>query len=168
MKAALVERGGAVHSNPLDLVEEIVTAHDWSFERAGDDELVAQLTGRWGDYRLFFAWNSEMSALQFTCSLDLKVPGNKRRMVVELLALINESLWAGHFELSASEGVALFRHSLLLRGAGGASVEQLEDLVDIALTEGDRFYPAFQFVIWGGKGPSDAMVSAMIDTIGEA
>lgn len=167
MTAALQERS-PIRSNPLDLVEEIVSAHDWPFERAGEEELVAQITGRWGDYRLLFAWNGELSALQFSCSLDLKVPENKRRQVCELLALVNESLWAGHFELSASEGVAMFRHNLLLRGAGGASVEQLEDLVDIALTEGDRFYPAFQFVIWGGKSASDAMVSAMIDTVGEA
>jgi hypothetical protein len=167
MTTTQVERS-PVKSNPLDLVEEIVTAHDWPFERAGEEELVAQIVGRWGDYRLFFAWNAELSALQFTCSLDLKVPENRRRAVTELLALINESLWAGHFELCADEGVAMFRHSLLLRGAGGASVEQLEDLVDIALTEGDRFYPAFQFVIWGGKSASDAMVSAMIDTVGEA
>jgi hypothetical protein len=167
MTTALVEHGPP-KSNPLDLVEEIVTAHDWPFERAGEEELVAQIAGRWGDYRLFFAWNPEISALQFTCSLDLKVPENRRKSVVELLALINESMWAGHFELCAGEGTAMFRHSLLLRGAGGASVEQLEDLVDVALTEGDRFYPAFQFVIWGGRSASDAMVSAMIDTVGEA
>ncbi len=167
MTVSLVERG-PTHSNPLDLVEEIVSAHDWPFERAGEEELVAQIAGRWGDYRLFFAWHADLSALQFSCALDVKVPETKRRAVVELLALMNESLWAGHFDLCATEGVPLFRHNLLLRGAGGATVEQLEDLVDIAITEGDRFYPAFQFVIWGGKSPSDAMVSAMIDTIGEA
>jgi hypothetical protein len=167
MTTATVEHGPP-KSNPLDLVEEIVTAHDWPFERSGEEELVAQIAGRWGDYRLFFTWNAEISALQFTCSLDLKVPENRRKPVVELLALINESMWTGHFELCAGESTAMFRHSLLLRGAGGASVEQLEDLVDVALTEGDRFYPAFQFVIWGGRSASDAMVSAMIDTVGEA
>jgi len=62
----------------------------------------------------------------------------------------------------------VFRHTTLLRGAGGASVEQLEDLVDIALTECERYYPAFQFVIWGGKNPSQAIAAAMLDTVGEA
>jgi len=167
MTATQVERSPA-HVNPLDLVEEVVSAHDWPFERAGEEELVAQIGGRWGDYRLLFAWHADLCALQFTCALDVKVPENRRRPVVELLSMMNESLWVGHFELCASENVPLFRHSLLLRGAPGASVEQLEDLVDIAVSEGDRFYPAFQFVIWGGKSASDAMVSAMIDTVGEA
>ena len=57
---------------------------------------------------------------------------------------------------------------MLLRGVLGASTEQVEDLVDIALSECERFYPAFQLVVWGGKTPDEAMAAAMIDPIGEA
>ena len=39
----------------------------------------------------------------------------------------------------------------------GASAESLEDMIDIALTECERFYPAFQFVLWGGKSPAEAL-----------
>ena len=52
--------------------------------------------------------------------------------------------------------------------APGASAESLEDMVDIALTECARFFPAFQFVLWGGKSPADALAAAMLDCIGEA
>ena len=31
-----------------------------------------------------------------------------------------------------------------------------------------RFYPAFQFVLWGDKSPQDALASAMVDAAGEA
>ena len=62
----------------------------------------------------------------------------------------------------------MFRHTVLLRGHQGASVEQLEDLVDIALTECERFYPAFQFVTWGGKTASEAVTASLLDTVGEA
>ena len=51
----------------------------------------------------------------------------------------------------------VFRHAVLLRGAPGASAESLEDMVDIAITECERFFPAFQFVLWGGKTPQDAL-----------
>ena len=59
---------------------------------------------------------------------------------------------------------------LPLGGAGeiGMNGELLEDLVDIAVTECERFYPAFQFVIWGGKSPVEAMTAAMLETEGEA
>ncbi len=88
--------------------------------------------------------------------------------VAYLLATINERMWLGHFDVDSDEHTPMFRHTTLLRGAQGASVEQLEDLVDIALTECERFYPAFQFVIWGGKSAPDAVSAAILDTVAEA
>jgi len=57
---------------------------------------------------------------------------------------------------------------MLARGRNTVSIEQLEDLVDIALMECERFYPALQFVVWAGRTPKDAMASAMMETAGEA
>ena len=160
-----------VHShigNPIDLVEEIVVANDWAHDRASDEEMVVEISGRWCDYRLYFVWQEEISALHFSCGFDMKVPKGRRGRVFELLALANEKLWLGHFDLSAEDNSPAFRHAILLRGAPGASVEQVEDLVDIALSECERFYPAFQLIIWGGKTADEAMMTAMIDPIGEA
>ena len=82
--------------------------------------------------------------------------------------MANERLWLGHFDLSAEDNSPAFRHAVLLRGVMAASAEQVEDLVDIALSECERFYPAFQLVLWGGKKPAEAMAAAMIDPVGEA
>ncbi|MGE0716118.1 MAG: YbjN domain-containing protein [Alphaproteobacteria bacterium] len=155
-------------TNPIDLVEEIVAANEWAHERASDDEMFVEIGGRWCDYRLFFVWQAEMNAMLFSCGFEMKVPRNRRPAIYELLSLINEKLWLGHFDLAGDAAQPSFRHSLLLRGSVGASVEQVEDLVDSALTECERFYPAFQFVVWGGKPPSEALSAAMIDPVGEA
>ena len=40
--------------------------------------------------------------------------------------------------------------------------------MEIAFTESERYYPAFQFVIWGGKDPEEAMAAAILETAGEA
>ena len=88
--------------------------------------------------------------------------------VAELLASINEKMLIGHFDLWSGDSLPVFRQSILLRGMQGASVEQLEDLVHIAHTECERYYPAFQFVIWGGKTPGEAITAAMLETMGEA
>jgi hypothetical protein len=154
--------------NPLDLLEEIVGANDWPHERASGDELAVEISGRWCDYRLFFMWQEDMSALHFTCLFESRVGIDRRAEIHHLLALINEKLWLGHYDLSSEESTPMFRHTLLLRGAGAASVEQLEDLVDVAVSESDRYYPAFQFVIWGGKSADDAMAAALIEVAGSA
>ena len=62
----------------------------------------------------------------------------------------------------------MFRHTSLLRGGAGFAPEQVEDLVDIAVTECERFYPAFQFVIWGGKTAAEAIAASLLETVGEA
>lgn len=155
-------------ANPLDVIEQIVAANEWAFERRSEAEIAAEAPGKWCDYGLFFSWSPEISALHFSCAFDLKVPANKRRKLYELLAMANEKLWIGHFGLESEEGVPVFRHSVLLRGAPGASAESLEDMVDIAITECERFFPAFQFVLWGGKAPEEALAAAMLDCVGEA
>ena len=154
--------------NPIDLVEEIVVANDWAHDRASEEEMIVEISGRWCDYRMYFLWQEELGALHFSCGFDMKVPKRRRTPLYELLALANERLWLGHFDLAAGETSPAFRYAILLRGIGMASSEQVEDLVDIALSECERFYPAFQLVIWGGKAPEEAMATAMIEPVGEA
>jgi hypothetical protein len=162
-----VEQKSPQH-NPLDVLEELVNANEWRFERNSDSEMVVELSGRWGSYRMFFAWQEDLSAMYFSCPMEVRVPSHKRPALAELLATVNEKLWVGHFDLCSEELIPLFRHTILLRGAKGATVEQLEDLVDIALNECERFFPAFQFVLWGGRSVSEAVAAAMLETVGEA
>lgn len=154
-------------ANPMDLVEETAVAREWSCERTGKFDFVAEVPGRWCRTNLLFAWSEEIGALMATFVFDVSVPPERRAALYELLAMANDQLCVGHFDHSAADGMLAFRHSLLLRG-GAMSAEQIEDLVDIALTEIDRFYPAFQYVAWGGLSPADALAAAMLDTVGEA
>ena len=155
-------------ANPLDVVEQVIVANDWAFDRRNDSEMAAEAPGKWCDYGLYFNWSREISAMHFTCAFDLKVPAGQRTALFELLALANEKLWIGHFGMDEDDGMPVFRHSILLRGATTASAESLEDMVDIAITECERFYPAFQFVLWGGKTPADALTASMLECVGEA
>lgn len=155
-------------TNPLDILEQIVASNEWAFERRSDGEMAAEAPGKWCDYGLHFSWSHEISAMAFTCAFDLKVPAEARDKLYELLALANDRLWIGHFGIESEDGVPVFRHSVLLRGAQGASAESLEDMVDIAITECERFFPAFQFVLWGGKAPAEALAASMLDCVGEA
>ena len=167
MSTAAQETAITIH-NPLDIVEEIVSANEWPFDRASDDEMVVEIGGRWCDYRLYFVWQQDLSAMQFSCQFDMKVQHHRRVAIHELLAEVNGRMWLGHFDVCSEEHTPMFRQTTLLRGSRGASVEQLEDLVEIALSECERFYPAFQFVIWGGKTPAEAVSAALLDTVGEA
>ncbi len=154
--------------NPLDLLEEMADTQGWPHVRSADDEFVVEPSRRWCAYRLHFLWQKDLDALHLHCGIDTRVPEGKRREINDLLANINERLWLGHFEVCSEDGTPTFRHTLLTRGQFAPGAEQLEDLVEAALDECDRYYPAFQFVLWGGQAPEDAINAALIDTVGEA
>lgn len=154
--------------NPLDVVEQVVASKDWAFERLGDHEIAAEVVLLGCAYRLWFAWCDERQALHFSCAFDLRVPAARRGALYELLAAINERLWIGHFDLWSDSGMVVFRQTMPLRGAPAVVTDQLEDLAGFALAECERHYPAFQFLIWGGKSPTEALAAAMFETMGEA
>lgn len=153
-------------ANPIDLVETVALTKDWTFDRRTELEAAMEVPGHWCDYTLFFAWSQDLESLHVTCAFDLKVPKNRRADVFELLSLLNERLWLGHFALWHDDGVPLFRHTVMLRH--GLDEDTMEELMDHAISECERFYPAFQFLVWGGKTAQDAITAAMLDTMGEA
>ena len=154
--------------NPLDVVERLATGNDWSFERAGDDEITILVTGRWTDYQLSYTWMGDIEALHLACAFDLKVPERRRTEAKALITLINEQLWVGHFDLWIKEGMVMYRHALVLAGGVAASGRQCEALLSTALDACERYFTAFQFVVWAGKDAKEALAAAMFDTSGEA
>lgn len=161
---------GSLATGPLDVLEDYFTAHGWQAERNGDEEIVTAVKGSWTQYELRAVWRGEDRVLQFLALPDIRVPDEKRPLVYEAFGLINEQLWLGHFEMWAASGMVLFRHAALLDPSSdvGLTLEQAEMLVEAALDECERFYPVFQFVLWGDKTPQEALAAALVDTAGEA
>ncbi|HZD25658.1 MAG TPA: YbjN domain-containing protein [Alphaproteobacteria bacterium] len=154
--------------NPLDVIEEIVSSHQWAFDRQGDEELSVSVAGSWCDFHLGFSFSPSQGGLQVACAYDMRVPERRKAEVFALLAQINERMWLGHFDLWSEEAIPMFRHAILTRGGGVPNPDQMEEMIQIAISECERFYPAFQFVIWGGKTPDEAIAAAMLETAGEA
>jgi hypothetical protein len=154
---------------PIDMLETWFAAHGWANERVGEDEIVASTKGAWGSYELRGVWREDDNVLQFLGFPDISVSAHQTAVVYETIGLVNEQLWLGHFELWAGAGTLLFRHAVLLdRDEPSLTLDQAETLIEASVDELDRFYPVFQFVLWGGKSPKDAISAAMVDTRGEA
>jgi hypothetical protein len=154
--------------NPLDVVEHVAGTNNWSFERASDEEITLLVGGRWTDYQVSFTWMSAIEALHLACAFDFKVPKRRRAEVQQLISLINEQMWVGHFDLWLQDGMVMFRHALVLAGSAEASDKQCEALFAAAVEACERYFPAFQFVVWAGKRAREALDAAVFDTSGEA
>ena len=122
----------------------------------------ATVKGKWCEYFLRFYWQEEGQILQLACILDLSIPEDRKAQIYEALASLNERMWVGHFEIWDEDNVVMFRHATLAeQNETGVSPSVCSSLMEIALSECERFYPVFQFVAWTDKSPADAIEAAV-------
>ena len=165
---SIIEISREQANNPLEVVERMASGNNWPFERSGEDEIALVVTGKWTNYQVSFTWMSEIEALHLACAFDMKIPVLRRPEVQRLVASVNEQLWVGHFDLWTHTGMIMHRQALVLPGGLSASTAQCESMLAGAVHCCERYYPAFQFVVWAGKSAAEAMAASMFDTAGEA
>lgn len=156
--------------NPIDCVEEITTGYCWTVSRANDDELHVHVTGRRDTYELTFLWQEDYGTLQLYCEYGLKIPEDNLGHAAMVLMSVNTGLWVGHFDLPGDTRTPCFRHTCLFRGPGGAvgHEQHLEDLIDIALNECDRYYMAFHLLSAPACRDEGALSLALMDIAGQS
>ena len=153
---------------PVEMLASLFEARGWPFEFTSEDEISAEVKGAWATYQVQAVWRAEDRVLQLLCLPDIRINDVKRAAVYEALALINERIWLGHFDVWSNGGVVLYRYGLMLGEEGLLGPGQAQMVVEAALEECDRFYPVFQFILWGDKSPAEALAAAMVDAAGEA
>ena len=156
------------YQNPIDIVEDVIHSRKWNFSRAAEHELVAELASYFCQYRLYFSWSKQIRAINFTVTFDIKFPKTKSNHVYELLSKINEKLWIGHFDVTSKNGIPAFRHTVLEPSENEILYNQLEDLVDIAVYECEKYYPAFQLILFEDNSPEEALTLCAFETVGNA
>ena len=133
--------------HPIDSVEEVLNEHNWSFDRPSDDELVVDVSGQNSKYRIYFIWQENMNALQFCCHYQLSIAEDNLDEAHAAALSINEHLWLGHFDIPSNTRSPVFRYTCLFRGAGRMNAaETIDDMVDVALIQCERYFPIFQLL----------------------
>lgn len=157
-----------VASDPLDVVEHVLNAENLPFDRTVDGDLAFALAGDWKDWEMWFAWRPEGDCLQLCCSMDLRVKKAKLPVAYEMCALLNQRTWLGHFEIWSEDGEVVFRHALALPHGERPTLAQAASMIDAAVDAADRYYPAFDFLVRGGKKPQEAIDACLFETVGTA
>lgn len=155
--------------NPIDIVENIFSTQSYELERRNLNEVVIEVQGKWNNMLLFFAWEANMQCLHLSCLMDIESTIEDRSKIFELLAMVNEELWVGHFSYWAEQKMPVFKHSILLNSDEGEVFEsKISQVIDIAIKECERMYPIFKVVLTKGMPPQQALYPMMMETIGQA
>lgn len=156
------------NADPLTMLETAAESLGFELERVGDAELHIMLPTVWRDLGLWFTWRPEVSTMQMGVPIDLKAPPARLDEASRLVTMVNERLWIGHFDLWTDDHSIVFRNAVILSDSGGLESSQGEALIKSAAEAVDRFYPAFNFFVWGGKNPDDALEASLFETAGNA
>jgi len=166
--------------DPLDMVESILTEEGLDFERTPEGDLGFALSGDWRTYEMWFSWRPEGDCLQLCCSLNVEQDTGKTLQkerlpgLYELLALVNQHVWFGHFEVfrdveaHMSSYDIVFRHTVAVIPQDRGSVASSAHMINSAAEAVDRFFPAFDFWFKGAASANDAFAACLFETRGEA
>lgn len=168
METALNDNIGCDYGAPMDMLAALFDARGWTLDTYAEEELGGEVQGAWVKYQVRAVLKPEDGVLQLICLPDIRVSKEQLAAAYELLGLANEQVWLGHFDIWSQGRVLVYRHGAMLADDGMLSLGQAQALIENAVEECDRFYPAFQFVLWGNKTPAEALEAAMIDAAGEA
>lgn len=155
-------------AHPIDLVTKFVTRQEWQVRERNHDALLAEVPGRWSDYQLAVTWQRFNETMQVTCRIDVHADEEQLSELALLAALLNQDVHIGHLALDLNACELELRHTLALRGAGGATPEQIEDVVDFILGECERAYPAIYQVVHGKMTAAEAATAVLMRTEGQA
>ena len=143
--------------NPLDTIENILVRDDISFDRRTDNELVAEVLGKWDNMLVFFAFEEHMRCLHISCLLNIETSSVDRSKMFELLAMLNENLWLGHFSYWSEQKMPIFKHSIILQDEEELFSDKISKIIELSIMECERVYPVFNAVMRQDVSPVQAL-----------
>jgi hypothetical protein len=159
--------------SPIDDMESFLMTTNWRFERVSSHEIVVNLKGQYCEYHITIAWleQNDILHIAFSFSIGLSsetLPMKQEYSLMKLLCLMNESMQVGHFDLWREENSIVWRHAHALSDNYPLIPTTISKIFRLALESCERHYPAFQFVLWAGHSPIDALRCVLFETVGEA
>jgi hypothetical protein len=154
--------------HPIDIVESLAEHHAWEFDRVTDDQIAMAVEGQWRTYSLTLAWNAQDETLRLICTFEMDPPEDRTGGLYDVLNRCNDMVWSGAFTWWGEQKLMVWRYGLVLSGGQMAGPEQIDRLIASAVMACERFYPAFQLVLWGDQTPAQAMKVAIAEAYGRA
>ena len=173
--------------DPMDMVETILNEEGLDYEQSKNGDICFSLNGGWKPYDMWFSWQPAGECLQLCCGLGAKdiaqLPRERLLSLYELLSLVNQRVWFGHFEIyqeredlydAACEALAyraaiakpnedndasirnadiVFRHVIAVTPLERPSILQMAHMINQAAEAVDCFFPAFD--LWLSSSQSN-------------
>ncbi len=165
---ALTEQYLEEDIHPIDIVENLAAYHDWDFDRISDEQIAMAVEGQWRTYSITLAWSPFDETLRLVCTFEMDPPAEKLPVLYHLLNDVNDQCWTGAFTYWQEQKLMVYRYGLVLAGGQDASAQQIDTMINAAVSNAERYYPAVQLAVWGDQTPRQALQVAIAEAYGRA
>ena len=154
--------------HPIDIVEHLAEHHEWEFDRIEENQIAMAVQGQWRTYSITLAWSGFDETLRLICSFEMEPPEEKLKDLYETLNVANDRCWTGAFTFWEDQQLMVYRYGLVLTGGQIATAEQIDAMISSAVLTAEKYYPAFQLVVYDNHSPNKAMQVAIAEAYGHA
>ena len=154
--------------HPIDIVEHLAEHHEWEFDRIEENQIAMAVQGQWRTYSITLAWSGFDETLRLICSFEMEPPTEKLKDLYETLNVANDRCWTGAFTFWEEQRLMVYRYGLVLAGGQIATAEQIDTMISSSVLAAEKYYPAFQLVIYDNQSPDRAMQVAIAEAYGHA
>ena len=154
--------------HPIDIVEHLAEHHEWEFDRIEENQIAMAVQGQWRTYSITLAWSGFDETLRIICSFEMEPPIEKLKDLYETLNVANDRCWTGAFTFWEEQKLMVYRYGLLLSGGQIATADQIDTMISSSVLAAEKYYPAFQLVIYDNQSPDRAMQVAIAEAYGHA
>lgn len=151
----------------LDSIEAVLVSQNRPFERL-EQEIHFSASTSYTEMHGHFSIRDDKTSCALSYIFEQKVPNGRRADVHALICILNETMWLGHYEINSLEENIVWRHTISLIGRQEPEPQELAAIMAAGAEACERFYPAFNFLLWAGKSPQQAAQAALFETLGEA
>lgn len=158
--------------NPLEEIEIFLLGTNWQNERISSNELLVSIKGNHCEYHITVHWNEDQQILHFAFAFNVglskeQLSQTRELSILRLITMLNESMGIGHYDLWKEENSIVWRYGQFITEE--LSTQELYSRIfNTATGTCERHYSAFQFVLWAGQSPYEAVQNIFFETVGEA
>ena len=155
-------------NNPIDYIEEYFSRFFDNILRDSENKITINAKGLWNTYKISIIWSETKKIFEICSYLDNSRKTRNDNSVYLLISKVNEKTGLGYFNFNPKLNTIFFNHKASVKGQESITIEQVENFVDIAVEECDRFFPVFYVFFNKKKSPKNAIDIAILETCGEA
>ena len=153
--------------NPINIFEKISISNNWAFERPLDEEIYVEVPTKYSNLIIQISWSKKDQTIDLKASFYIKMDFSTNDEIFRLLNLINNTINIGHFQINESK-YPTFRYSMIFNDIQNLKFDILNRTLNYAISESEKFFPAFQLILWAGKKAEEAIMFLDFATEGKA